>query len=387
MKKTLVIGPSHVVRWANAIKNNILPEIDNVDFYGKTGAPIWSDFLQKKEKDFNKYEEIIIFVGDFRLGNKFLLDNSNPKNQYGIDKESINIEVDRSLYKKVLDKCNDIIKSNKKNNIKLIFWSLSGRENKNKKKKSYIIDGVYKHPIWNLSEIEKKFKKENVISMQDVNCDNFFIDESNHPSYQGYSFLYSVFFGKKTVVQDSIDIDSLSNKNTIICGDSKFIKTINDYIDLNIISGEKKIEIGLNKVESLLKNVEKDKKVIFFSNVRSHKGNDDLFLKRINKILNLKEKFKNIEFVLWEAFAQEILSERNRPDLVPKNALFQHEKILMYLSLNNSYFPNSNSYEAQCLIEMKEHRPTVFGIIWGLMYSLGDIEKYKMKKKDLEIRL
>lgn len=382
-KKTLIIGPSHIMRWKHAIESNILPKLENVELYGRGGNPIWSNYSEQAEDRFDEFDEIIYIVGDFRFGNKSLSDPTLTKNQFGVSKELISHKNDLILYKKVIKKCNNLItKHNQK--IKFLFWDLALREHQNKKNNRYITNGVYKHPIWNLNEVERKFPK-NTIPLSKLDVSNFYIDRSNHPSIQGYQYLYNslVFNEKKTTSATPFEINF--DDDVIFCGDSIFVKTFNQYVNLGIIKSNQIEEVFLSQIDSFSKK-NKNKKIIFLSNIRSINDNDELFINRIDKLYQAKNKNKNLDVILWDAYAQEIISSREKAysKFNPKHVVFKANNLITILSNQSDYFPDISTTEAQSLVELNVGlQPTLSGLLWALLYSTGSIETYRYESKKI----
>ncbi|WP_413701745.1 hypothetical protein ACLKMH_09420 [Psychromonas sp. KJ10-10] len=194
-KKSLILGPSHIMRWIQSINTAIIPSLTNVDFHGRGGAPIWGDFIKNKFNDFNNYNQIIFIVGDFRFGNKVLIDDSEIRNQHGIEKELISVQNDREMYDKVVNELLYLSHSRYKSKIKFIFWDLALREHKNRKENKYTTNEEYKHPIWNLHQIQCQFENNTIKIDSEMNLDSLYIDGSNHPSFLGYVYLYKLIFG------------------------------------------------------------------------------------------------------------------------------------------------------------------------------------------------
>ncbi|MCF5371128.1 hypothetical protein, partial [Pseudomonas sp. PA-4-8C] len=70
-----IIGPSHMVRWAQHVSNGLLKQpASPVDLIGFGGAPVWSRrLLETARKECNEDTKILLMVGDFRFGNDIAL--------------------------------------------------------------------------------------------------------------------------------------------------------------------------------------------------------------------------------------------------------------------------------------------------------------------------
>lgn len=349
-KKRLILGPSHVMRLIQAVDSDVIPKSTCTDLYGYGGAPVWGDFIKKKSKDFAKYDELIFIVGDFRFGNKTLVDDSVINNQHSISKELITDANDKIMYDKVINELKILASSEFKTKIKFIFWCLTLREYKNKKSGKYTdpMTGKYVHPIWNLSEVESLFP-DNIVKVNiNNNLDMLSIDSSNHPSFLGYVYLNSLIYGFPNIPK-TIDIfPSRRLYTTKIIGDSKLIKSVNLCCKKGILDARYFLEhVNYVDLEKYLINNVGD--VVFVSNIHFSNNQSD-FLSQVNELYLLKEKYgTRLNILFWEAFAQEVISSRvsSRPipyaSFLPKNILFQH-KVISELFGNQNLYPVKKIY-------------------------------------------
>lgn len=260
--KTLVIGPSHILRILHQIKYSILPTLpENIVLFGNAGMPIWHPMIEEHLNN-NEYDQILVIVGDFRFGNKIFKGLPNDK-IFGIDRELINYENDQTLLEKSLVALRYLV--NTYEGVRLLFWDLIIREWRNIiNQKYYTNQGIYSHPTWNYNEISKEFEPF-IISINFLmkqTKDIITIDSSNHPSIYGYLILYkAIQMTRKKEFNESMEnffttakeiflrkINSLPLVNTLlVCDDSicrYLTKNFNNESlpkidDLQIISIEK----------------------------------------------------------------------------------------------------------------------------------------------------
>lgn len=233
----MIIGPSHVVRLET------LRETLNINdtFLGCGGLPIWHENIKKNLKQKN-----FIFVGDFRFGNEYLL-TGDEKEKLRINKGLINIESDTLCLSESKKAISDISKiaSEKKIEVRFLFWCLFAREYENRKKKRYTCEGIYSHPTWNLKELETTTK--NCISLHSIinqNLDSLFIDSSNHPSLQGFIFIKNLYEGKEAseAFLDSIGATEIISRHftdftpSVISGTSSPFRVIKEYIKRGVLN-------------------------------------------------------------------------------------------------------------------------------------------------------
>lgn len=384
MKKRLVVGPSHIKRWVQSIDCAIIPKPKNVDFHGAGGAPIWGEFIKNKKKDFNLYDEIIFIVGDFRFGNKTLDENESGKSHHGgIVKELINDENDKIMYQKVIYELMELAHSSYKSKLRFIFWDLALSEDRNKRINKYFNEGVYSHPIWNLDQVQHLFPKNTIAIDSNLNLESLYIDNSNHPSFLGYCYLYYLILDcefKGKPIDIYADYRLTARK---IIGDSTLIKHINQFCEKGILDSSYHLEeITLSQLDMYLSRNNFD--ITFVSNLRYQYNNTSHVLVKIKELYELKIKYgSRFNVVFWEAFTQEVISTRepNNEHLLPDNPLFFCSNMAGTL-VKNSVYPSVDSLSAQSLVELNILlQPTMKAILWLFMchdsqISLLEFEKY-----------
>lgn len=191
--KILVLGPSHVDRWINLIKDKQLGHPPFV-LFGRGGLSITSpsitnyvDFWLSRDSR----NIVVILVPDFRIGNSYILEND--RNALFIDKNLMKgDESDRILrrrYFNVLDNLSD--KYGKR--VRYIFWCQYGRQYLNIKQGKYIDNnGNYKH-IMDYNQLKMRYAK-NIIDIPEIDnyLDYIERDGSIHPTIAGYNFLEKI---------------------------------------------------------------------------------------------------------------------------------------------------------------------------------------------------
>ena len=387
VKKRLVLGPSHIMRWIQSIDCAVIPKVSNTEFHGRGGAPIWGDFIKNKSKDFALYDEIVFIVGDFRFGNKTLIDDYLPRNQHGIEKSLISEANDRVMYQKVIDELSVLVNSNYKNKIKFIFWDLALREFHNKKNDKYCNSYGYEHPIWNLDHLQNLFVSNTVKINSKINLGALFIDGSNHPSFLGYVYLNFLIFGGE-YTQKRIDIyPSFRLSERKIVGDSTLVKHVNMFCEKGILDSSYLLdEVKISSLDRYLSI--NNYKITFVSNLRQLNDNQDVFSRRFQRLYSLKVKYGDrLNILFWESFAQEVIAIREKSYLkfIPDNPFYKHSTISSIFD-NQNVYPIKSSLAAQSLVELNVGlQPTIKAILWLFMlhdHSLNDFEGYYLKLRD-----
>ena len=186
----VVFGPSHIDRWWDKINSKEFKQ-PNFHIVGFTGlAPYSKQAYNFIEWWTERFDKVIFFVPDFRIGNsRFIGDMKNTDGRF-IDKNAISSKIDKQMKSLVTKQLSAIQKKFGKK-VKFIYWCLYGRELTNKAEGKYIKNGKYNHPSWNYSEVKRLFPK-NTLDIDKFKIDfmdNIDHDTTIHPNTKGYSFL------------------------------------------------------------------------------------------------------------------------------------------------------------------------------------------------------
>lgn len=256
----MIYGPSHCVRLEYLFSTGQLIRPRDTYIDGQGGRPIWDPILVNNILN-NIENNLLIFVPDFRFGNGtdfssfspeifdlnddlFLIELSKLKKvTTGIVKEKISKDLDLFLYNlslRVLD-----IFISKIPNLLLVFWCLTIRERDNFSSSKYVLDGIYRHPIWNLEDLLNRYSRKSIDTSTIVRnkLKYLHIDSSAHPSIIGHLSILRSFFKKiefnlsikfcfhefkkltLSLVDDVIDKD----KKIIVVADNRFSKVFLNF--------------------------------------------------------------------------------------------------------------------------------------------------------------
>ncbi|MCK8107690.1 hypothetical protein MTF64_12465 [Pseudoalteromonas sp. 2CM41L] len=292
--RRLIVGPSHVVRWENGVKNSTLKNIEDTTYFACGGLPIWDKELFKYIKEHqDEFDEITILVGDFRFGNTFQFIDS--VRHTGIEKKYITFDNDKYLYKKCLKA---LVELSEIPSVSFIFWDLAIREYENKKKKKYLVNNEYQHPIWNLYDLENKFK-ERVLSISQIlqyDLDFLFIDSSLHPSVLGFDFLRTLILEKDTTssllsclrLKKKISNYLFTNEEIVICGVSKLYRALLMYVQKGIIHLPDNIQFSRADDALFCKRQEKRRLIFLTDQVEQNKLEE-------HEIYKTKAKWRTVD--------------------------------------------------------------------------------------------
>jgi len=210
MKKShLIVGASHVAAWSHLVESNSMPALSEKDIcFGINALPLFSaearDYI---EENHHKVDKIILFVSDFRFGNRFFEKHNDfestfiysPEHASGLkthdsfpppDSRFISLENDSKLYNNALLILDYYIKTYQ-DKISFIFWDLNVRETINILKNKYIESGKYHHPVWNYDELVARYKNYTYdVSIIREHLSDYLFDQQGHPNMRGFCFLW-----------------------------------------------------------------------------------------------------------------------------------------------------------------------------------------------------
>ncbi|MDH0031901.1 MULTISPECIES: hypothetical protein [unclassified Acinetobacter] len=186
---TCVVGPSHIQIWH---KKWLESKLDVDDFYL---LPIPAMSLMSNQSEnlikwwVDWFDNVILFVPDFRIGNVTTF--SNIHDGRFIEPESISNENDIESFRIGLNRLDQYQLLKK---VKFIFWCLYGRESLNKLDNKFINgNGAYSHPIWNYTDLVKRYQSVTIdVSTDFLNIEKFIVDKSIHPTDECYRKLNTI---------------------------------------------------------------------------------------------------------------------------------------------------------------------------------------------------
>lgn len=196
-----IVGPSHVIRWQEHIKNNVVPsQLQANNFMGIAGAPIWSkrqlDIVTQKVGN----SSVAILVPDFRFGNAICLESPAIKETMAdgylaIDQRAMSNECSQHLVDRSVSALK-IWHSTFGTRARYVFWCLFGRQVMDRLQRRHIVNNEYRHPVFNYNEIAAQLADLNIIDLSPLllripihDIIRLFLDSSCHPTYTGYLFL------------------------------------------------------------------------------------------------------------------------------------------------------------------------------------------------------
>jgi hypothetical protein len=202
----LVAGPSHLVRWERLVRAGQLPAFpDDARLIGKPGTPVWSaPLLEAARGAVAPDRELVLLVGDFRFGNGAYAEGPRPDTLFaaapaGIAQAAIKPAIDAEIMERSL-RALDAWAGHFGRRIRFILWDLLCRQVMDRMAGRHIVDRRYRHPHWNLAEVQGRLAHLRLIDLEPLTRQpmhevlRLIIDSSAHPSQAGFLFLDGVVF-------------------------------------------------------------------------------------------------------------------------------------------------------------------------------------------------
>lgn len=145
-----------------------------------------------------------VLVGDFRLGNNILLEDPVPPRVMvdgflGITSAAMTTELDRVMLERGLAGMR-AWHAKFGPRARYVLWAAFGRQVQDRLAGRHIVDGRYRHPVFNYDEIAAALPDLDIVDLapllrlQQHEVSRLFIDGSNHPSQIGYLLLNGMIF-------------------------------------------------------------------------------------------------------------------------------------------------------------------------------------------------
>ena len=205
---TLIVGPSHTIRWAWHVRDGVVPcRLPSDRIIGHGGAPIWSKTLLNKSMAATGSDDFLtIMVPDFRFGNGICFDQAALRSDTmqdgfsGIDGRAMATEHDRTMFDRSMAAL-QIWHQRFGHRARYIFWCLFGRQIFDRLAGRHIQDGGYRHPFFNYQAIIDSLPDFDIVDLSPLlrmpmhEVRRLFIDSSAHPSQIGYLLLNGLLSG------------------------------------------------------------------------------------------------------------------------------------------------------------------------------------------------
>lgn len=202
-KADWVVGPSHVIRWQEHIKNNVVPSaLQASHFIGIAGAPIWSKRQLELVTQKVAHASVAVLVPDFRFGNAICLaspaiEDTMADGFLAIDQRALTLDCNHNMQDRAI-KALHVWHQQFGAQARYVFWCLFGRQVTDRFHGRYLTPQGYAHPSFNYNDVVSKLTALNIVDLSPLlrmpmnEVIRLFIDSSCHPSQIGYLFLNNV---------------------------------------------------------------------------------------------------------------------------------------------------------------------------------------------------
>ncbi|WP_449373258.1 hypothetical protein [Arthrobacter psychrolactophilus] len=169
-------------------------------FIGQAGAPMWhASLLDQASEAASNGGNIAVLVGDFRFGNRILLQDPKPSSMLidgfvAIAAHAMTLEQGRAMLDRGLAGMRAWHETFGDRAL-YVLWDAFGRQVHDRLAGRHIVDGPYRHPVFNYDEIVAALPEFHIVdlapllSLEMHEVQRLFIDASNDPSQVGYLLL------------------------------------------------------------------------------------------------------------------------------------------------------------------------------------------------------
>lgn len=312
-----VAGPSHARRFRAAIATGQIPKTRRTIRWRELGAASMLHPYFSEAEFSSRPETALIFVPDFRLGNRSLVSPDEVDAYTRVDKTLIRRSNDVEMRDRVLARVVEIRDANPE--ARFVFWCLGWRELNNRTLGNHFENGVYRHPVWNLAEVEGVVG-DAVVSLlpmlEHPLGRTLHIDGSGHPSFVGLEL-----FRRMTddpVSDAGAHLDAMKEylarplvalpRDVILTGDSVWLKALHLYVERGLIRLHPDLE--WRTVEELLVEPPSERRrVVHVSGQRiaESSAGSEILAEEPADLIALTRKGYKVTTFLWEARASEVL--------------------------------------------------------------------------------
>ncbi|MBG6084079.1 hypothetical protein [Zhihengliuella flava] len=238
-------GNSHLVHFQRAIDMGATPAPRRpLQFHARLALSLLHPFFEDDAVT-RPGQECLLMVPGFRIGNRVLTDPAHPEAHASVDAALITPEHDAQMLERYLNRLDDLRRRNPA--IRFLFWSLVAGEYRARSEGRYLQpDGTYRHPTWNLAEIEREFPEHTISLAPLLDSDvlpALLKDSGGHPTELAAALFHRFIEDPErptdqalAEVRRTATVPCLSFwEPTVLTGDSAWLATLADYAERGII--------------------------------------------------------------------------------------------------------------------------------------------------------
>ncbi|MFZ2450575.1 MAG: hypothetical protein WAW36_08650 [Methylovulum miyakonense] len=385
-----------MVRLKHAIETYQLPAFSNdMEFVGVGAMPIWSPRVCKEINQKGGAGDVFYIVGDFRFGNAILnfdgfRSDVLPDREVGvIERDLINEENDKLMFDLCKFSINRLI--DMPGNHRFLFWDLSIREYENRVNNRYLINNVYRHPVWNLSDVLAEYSEYAVDTSELLKYGRYlYIDSSAHPSFVGWACIFQYIENKKRVSVSNI-IDSFDkelpvllsgltkNRKVILTGESIFTQNLSALLH----QGNFTLPIGwhMSSIDKACQTLDKYDCCLYFPSLVTYKLTSEEIENKTKVIIDTQEKlkcsYKEVQTLFYDNWAYESVSKRKDffGQFVSKQENGRTDALEAKVCCDENNFRISSIENFEAMLELNVTLiPTLLGLLEIFGRALGHFE-------------
>lgn len=325
-QEVLYLGPSHVQRLEHAMRSRQLPVRQAAKFVHAGGLPIWAPEIDRAVDGVGCVPRFI--VGDFRFGNK-IVDVLHDASAYprlgrrvGIDGSLINHHNDKKMYDFSISALDDYV--SRRGDSVLLFWDLLIREYRNRKSARYGRGQDYRHPIWNLSDVIKRYSHFSIDTMDLVEndiLDALALDNSGHPSLKGWIFILNALdrvsiadtLSKVEAFDDHVRQNMFcSTPDMVFVGDGALLKLIHQLVERGALILPERVRLcpDMGVAEALGTGALTVEVPHLPSASGPSEGQYARQVRRLRERIKAYHGFSNYRVLLWAPWAKNLIAGR-----------------------------------------------------------------------------
>lgn len=279
----ILAGPSHVVALNHAYMSGAASTpVRPLVWHYQSGTAGFAPFFT--ESDFANHDlKTLFIVPEMRLGNRMIAAPDGPPAFQGIDQSLINPEIDSFILGRLENVLRGVRAANP--SCRFIYWSLAGRERANIAKGNYVTEGGYRHPTWNLSDVEG-ITGDATVSLREVIghplSGALYIDDGNHPSVLGVELLTRIVDDPETPAMDHFRTLLSETQRPVfyskeplaISGGSAWLSTLRDHADRGLLRVDSSVSYWPRERVNELAGKQEWPRVVYFSKIREFSASD-----------------------------------------------------------------------------------------------------------------
>lgn len=243
-QRLVVAGPSHCISLENAYTTGQVERPSReIAWWYQSGTATFAPYFTEAPFASSDTDALFI-VPDLRIGNRSLVHPDDPDAVRGIDPALISRENDARLLERATATLRSIRQANP--SCRFLFWSLAGREYLNRRAGKYTTEAGYRHPTWNLPDVEAVVG-ESAVSLVEViahpDAASLYVDTGSHPSELGLRLISRIIDDPRApAIEHFEEVRKTTRRPVLVArepvlltGSSRWTGTLRDLVDRGLL--------------------------------------------------------------------------------------------------------------------------------------------------------